>query len=72
MRATTRATRTRVTSLLIVALATVTALGVGSATAAANTTAAKKPAPFAAALDASVPKVMQENADRILGLRKAG
>jgi len=62
MRATTRATRTRVTSLLIVALATVTALGVGSATAAANTTAAKKPAPFAAALDASVPKVMQENA----------
>jgi len=65
MRATTGASRTRATSLLIAALATVTALGVGTATAASNTTAvaaAKKPAPFAAALDASVPKVMQANA----------
>ena len=54
--------RPRITSLLIAGLATVTALGVGTAAAASNTTAAKKPAPFAAALDTSVPKVMQENA----------
>ena len=62
MRATTRATRTRLTSLLIATLTTVTALGVGTAAAASNTIAAKKPAPFATALDTSVPKVMQENA----------